>query len=334
MTNRQFLLAARPVGMPKDSDFNLVETPVPTPAANQFLVRAHYLSVDPYMRGRMNDVKSYAKPVQIGEVMTGGVVGEVIESNHPDYKTGDFAVGQFGWQEYAVSDGVGVRKVNPSLAPISTSLGVLGMPGLTAYFGLLDVCDPKPGETVLVSGAAGAVGTLVGQIAKIKGCHTVGIAGTDDKVGYLVDELGFDAAFNYKTVTDYFAKLRELCPNGIDSYFDNVGGTISDAAIRLLNVHARVSVCGQISQYNLEKPEMGPRLIGLLIVTRSKIQGFLVSDYWSRFDEGLREMAGWIREGKLKYQENIVEGFENMPRAFIGMLQGENTGKQLVRVKL
>jgi NADPH-dependent curcumin reductase CurA len=331
--NRQFLLAARPVGMPKDSDFNLVETPVPTPGANQFLVRAHYLSVDPYMRGRMNDVKSYAKPVQIGEVMTGGVVGEVIESNHQDYKVGDFVTGQFGWQEYAVSDGGGVRKVDPTLAPISTSLGVLGMPGLTAYFGLLDICDPKPGETVLVSGAAGAVGTLVGQIAKIKGCHTVGIAGTDDKVGYLVDELGFDAAFNYKTVTDYFSKLRELCPNGIDSYFDNVGGTISDAAIRLLNVHARVSVCGQISQYNLEKPEMGPRLIGLLIVTRSKIQGFLVSDYWSRFDEGLREMAGWISEGKLKYQENIVEGFENMPQAFIGMLQGENTGKQLVRVK-
>ncbi|MEK7834313.1 MAG: NADP-dependent oxidoreductase, partial [Acidobacteriota bacterium] len=301
MTNRQFLLAARPVGLPKDSDFNLVETPVPTPAANQFLVRAHYLSVDPYMRGRMNDVKSYAKPVQIGEVMTGGVVGKVVASNHPDYNAGDFAVGQFGWQEYAVSDGVGVRKVDPTLAPISTSLGVLGMPGLTAYFGLLDICDPKPGETVLVSGAAGAVGTLVGQIAKIKGCHTVGIAGTDDKVGYLTDELGFDAAFNYKTVTDYFAKLRELCPNGIDSYFDNVGGTISDAAIRLLNVHARVSVCGQISQYNLEKPEMGPRLIGLLIVTRSKIQGFLVSDYWSRFDEGLREMAGWISEGKLKY---------------------------------
>lgn len=332
--NRQFLLAARPVGMPKESDFNLVESTVPEPAANQFLVRAHYLSVDPYMRGRMNDVKSYAKPVQIGEVMTGGVVGEVVASNHPDYKAGDFAVGQFGWQEYAVTDGTGVRKVDPSLAPISTSLGVLGMPGLTAYFGLLDVCDPKPGETVLVSGAAGAVGTLVGQIAKIKGCHTVGIAGTDDKIKYLTDELGFDAAFNYKTVTDYFAKLRELCPNGIDCYFDNVGGAITDAAIRLLNVHARVSVCGQISQYNLEKPEMGPRLMGLLIVTRSKIQGFLVSDYWSRFDEGLREMAGWIREGKLKYQENIVEGFENMPRAFIGMLQGENTGKQLVRVNL
>ncbi len=333
-TNRQFLLAARPVGLPKESDFNLVESPVPLPGANQFLVKAHYLSVDPYMRGRMRDAKSYAKPVGIGEVMTGGVVGEVIESNHPDYKAGDFAAGQFGWQEYAITDGAGVRKVDPNLAPISTSLGILGMPGLTAYFGLLDVCDPKPGETVLVSGAAGAVGTLVGQIAKIKGCRAVGIAGTDDKVSYLIDELGFDAAFNYKTVTDYFAKLSELCPNGIDSYFDNVGGEITDAAIRLLNVHARVAICGQISQYNLEQPEMGPRFLNLLIVSRSKVQGLLVSDYWSRFGEGLREMAGWLNEGKLKYHENIVDGFENMPKAFIGMLQGDNTGKQLVRVKL
>lgn len=329
--NRQFVLAARPTGFPKESDFNLVESPVPSPQAGEFLVRAHYLSVDPYMRGRMNDVKSYAKPVQIGEVMTGGVVGEVVESKHDKFKTGDIVSGQFGWQEFATSDGAGVRKVDPNLAPISTALGVLGMPGLTAYFGLLDVCNPQPGETVLVSGAAGAVGALVGQIAKIKGCHTVGIAGTDDKIKYLTDELGFDAAFNYKTDTNYFAKIRELCPNGIDSYFDNVGGEITDAALRLLNVHARVSICGQISQYNVEKPEMGPRLLGLLIVTRSKVQGFLVSDYAARFGEGLQQMAEWIKDGKLKYHENIIEGFENMPRAFIGMLRGENTGKQLVK---
>ncbi|MDQ3009954.1 MAG: NADP-dependent oxidoreductase [Acidobacteriota bacterium] len=329
--NRQFILAARPTGFPKESDFNLVESPVPSPQAGEFLVRAHYLSVDPYMRGRMNDVKSYAKPVQIGEVMTGGVVGEVVESKHDKFKAGDIVTGQFGWQEFATSDGAGVRKVDPSLAPISTAVGVLGMPGLTAYFGLLDVCDPHPGETVLVSGAAGAVGALVGQIAKIKGCRAVGIAGTDDKIKYLTDELGFDAAFNYKTDTNYFAKMRELCPNGIDSYFDNVGGEITDAALRLLNVHARVSICGQISQYNVEKPELGPRLLGLLIVTRSKVQGFLVSDYAARFGEGLQQMAGWIKEGKLKYHENIIEGFENMPRAFIGMLRGENTGKQLVK---
>lgn len=329
--NRQFVLAARPAGFPKESDFNLIESQVPGPQSGEFLVRAHYLSVDPYMRGRMNDVKSYAKPVQIGEVMTGGVVGEVIESNHDRFKVGDYVTGQFGWQEFAISDGTGVRKVDPNLAPISTALGVLGMPGLTAYFGLLDVCDPKPGETVLVSGAAGAVGALVGQIAKIKGCHVVGIAGSDEKIKYLIDELGFDAAFNYKTDTDYFAKLYELCRDGIDSYFDNVGGEITDAALRLLNLHARVSICGQISQYNAEKPELGPRLLGLLIVTRSKIQGFLVSDYAARFGEGLQQMAEWVGTGKLKYHENIIEGFENMPRAFIGMLRGENTGKQLVK---
>lgn len=329
--NRQFVLASRPAGFPQESNFNLIETPIPALKEGEFLVRAHYLSLDPYMRGRMNDAKSYAAPVQIGEVMTGGAVGEVLESNHPDFKPGDFATGQFGWQEFAVTDGKGVRKVDPNLAPISTAVGVLGMPGLTAYFGLLDVCDPKPGETVLVSGAAGAVGTLVGQIAKIKGCRTIGIAGADDKVKYLTEDLGFDAAFNYKTDTNYFARLRELCPNGIDCYFDNVGGEITDAALRLLNLHARVSICGQISQYNLEKPELGPRLLGLLIVTRSKIQGFLVSDYAPRFSEGLQQMAEWIKSGKLKYHENIVEGFENMPRAFIGMLRGENTGKQLVK---
>ncbi len=329
--NRQFVLASRPTGFPEESNFNLIETPIPKLNNGEFLVRAHYLSLDPYMRGRMNDVKSYAAPVQIGEVMTGGVVGEVVESKHPDFNVGDFATGQFGWQEFVVSDGAGVRKVDSRLAPISTSLGVLGMPGLTAYFGLLDVCDPKPGETVLVSGAAGAVGTLVGQIAKIKDCRAVGIAGADDKVSFLIDELGFDAAFNYKTDTDYFAKLRQLCPKGIDCYFDNVGGEITDAALRLLNLHARVSICGQISQYNLERPEMGPRLLGLLIVTRSKVQGFLVSDYARRFSEGLQQMAEWIKTGKLKYHENIIEGFENMPRAFIGMLRGQNIGKQLVK---
>lgn len=329
--NRQFVLASRPKGFPQESNFNLVESPIPALQQGEFLVRAHYLSVDPYMRGRMNDVKSYAPPVQIGEVMTGGVTGEVVESNHDKFNVGEFVSGQFGWQEFAVSDGKGVRKVDPNLAPLSTSLGVLGMPGLTAYFGLLDVCDPKSGETVLVSGAAGAVGTLVGQIAKIKGCRAVGIAGSEDKIKYLMDELGFDAAFDYKTTTNYFAKLRELCPNGIDCYFDNVGGEITDAALRLLNLHARVSICGQISQYNLEQPELGPRMLGLLIVTRSKVQGFLVSDYAPRFGEGLQQMAEWIKAGKLKYHENIIEGFEKMPQAFIGMLRGENTGKQLVK---
>lgn len=329
--NRQFVLAARPAGLPKESDFKLIESPIPTPQENQFVAQALYLSVDPYMRGRMNDVKSYAPAVQLGEVMVGGVVSKVVASNHPNFKVGDIVTGNFGWQEYALSDGKGVRKVDPTLAPISTALGVLGMPGLTAYFGLLDICHPQAGETVVVSGAAGAVGSYVGQIAKIKGCRVVGIAGSDDKVDYLVNELGFDAAFNYKTVDNYFSKLRELCPNGIDVYFDNVGGEITDAVLRQINLKARISICGQISQYNLEKPEMGPRLLGTLIVNRAKIEGFLVSDYANRFEEGLQQMAAWIKAGKLQYRENVVEGFENMPRAFIGLLQGENTGKQLVK---
>lgn len=329
--NRQFVLAARPVGFPKESDFNLIETPLPTAEENQFVAQALYLSVDPYMRGRMNDVKSYAPAVKLGEVMVGGVVSKVTESKHPDFQVGDIITGNFGWQEYALSDGKGVRKVDPQLAPISTALGVLGMPGLTAYFGLLDICAPQAGETVVVSGAAGAVGSFVGQIAKIKGCRVVGIAGSDDKIDYLVNELGFDAAFNYKTVDNYFVKLRELCPKGIDVYFDNVGGEITDAVLRQINLKARISICGQISQYNLEKPEMGPRLLGMLIVSRAKIEGFLVSDYASRFDEGLQQMAAWIKEGKLQYRENIIEGFENMPRAFIGLLQGENIGKQVVK---
>ncbi len=329
--NRQILLAARPSGYPKDTDFKLVSADAPAPKENEFLIRALYWSVDPYMRGRMNDVKSYAAPVQLGEVMPGGAVGRVVESHHPGFRVGDFVVGQFGWQEYALSNGTGVMKFDQNLAPLSTALGVLGMPGMTAYFGLLDICHPQPDETVVVSGAAGAVGALVGQIARIKGCRVIGIAGSDDKVAHLVNDLGFDAAFNYKTDTNYYAKLKELCPNGVDVYFDNVGGAITDAVLLQMNLKARISVCGQISQYNLEKPETGPRLLGLLIVHRAKIEGFLVSDYASRFGEGIPQMAAWLKEGKLKYDESITEGFENMPAAFIGMLRGENTGKQLVK---
>jgi NADPH-dependent curcumin reductase CurA len=332
--NRQILLAARPVGFPKDSDFNLVESAVPTPGDGQMLVRSIYLSVDPYMRGRMNDVKSYAPPVQIGEVMGGGAVGKVVKSNNPRFKEGDIVQGMtFGWQDYAVSNGQGVRKIDPKLAPISTSLGVLGMPGLTAYFGLLEITNPQPGETVVVSGAAGAVGSLVGQIAKIKGCRAIGIAGADDKISYLTDELGFDGAFNYKTVSDYYAKLKELCSDGIDIYFDNVGGAITDAVFRLINTRARISICGQISQYNLEKPEMGPRIIlTMLLVRQARAEGFLVSQFVDRYPEGLRQMSQWLKEGKLKYKEDIEHGLENTPRAFMAMLNGRNLGKQLVKV--
>lgn len=331
-TNRQITLAARPVGYPKESDFKLVESPIPVPGEGELLIRALYLSVDPYMRGRMNDVKSYVPPIQIGEVMGGGVVGEVLKSNNPHFQDGDIVEGLLGWQEYAVSNGQGIRKIDPEIAPISTALGVLGMPGLTAYFGLLAICDPQPGETVVVSGAAGAVGSLVGQIAKIKGCRVIGVAGTDQKVDYLVNELGFDAAFNYKTTDNYYMKLQELCPGGIDVYFDNVGGEITDAVFMLINTKARISICGQISQYNLEKPEIGPRLLWTLIVKQARVEGFLVFQFADRYVEGIMQMAQWLKEGKLKYAEDIAEGIENAPQAFIGMLKGQNTGKQLVKI--
>ena len=330
--NRQILLAARPEGAPGPQHFRLAETPVPQPGDGQVLLKTLWLSVDPYMRGRMRDVKSYATPVAIGGVMVGGVVAKVEQSNNPNFKQDDYVEGLLGWQEYAVSDGQGLRKLDPTLAPLSTAIGVLGMPGLTAYFGLLDICDPKPGETVFVSGAAGAVGSLVGQIAKIKGCKAVGSAGSDSKIEYLINELGFDAAFNYKTVKDYREKLQELCPAGIDVYFDNVGGALTDAVFTLINPGARVSICGQISQYNLEKLEMGPRMLWTLIVKRARVEGFLVTQFADRFDQGLREMARWIKEGKLKYKEEFDHGIENAPRAFIGMLKGQNTGKQLVKV--
>jgi NADPH-dependent curcumin reductase CurA len=330
--NKQVTLAARPVGYPKDSDFKLVEFPLPIPGRGEILVRALYLSVDPYMRGRMSSGKSYAPSVELGGVMVGGVVGQVVESNHPQFAPGEIVQGDFGWQQYAVSGGKGVRKVDPKLAPISTALGILGMPGLTAYFGLLEIGKPQPGETVVVSGAAGAVGSLVGQIAKIIGCHVVGIAGTDDKVRYVVEDLVFDNAFNYRSTANYYRKLIEHCPNGIDVYFDNVGGAVTDAAVRLINVRARLVICGQISQYNLERLEMGPRWLWALIVKQAKAEGFLVFQFSERFDQGLRQMAQWLQEGKLKYRENVVEGIENAPRAFIGMLKGENIGKQLVKV--
>jgi len=330
--NRQITLASRPVGFPKVSDFHLVYSPLPSPAAGEVLVRSVFLSLDPYMRGRMSDAESYARPVAIGEVMPGGAVAVVLESAHPEFRSGDAVEGMLGWQEYAVAQGRELRKIDPTLAPISTALGVLGMPGLTAFFGLLYICDPQPGETVVVSGAAGAVGGLVGQIAKIKGCRIVGVAGSDAKISWLLNDLGFDAALNYKTAEDFDGALEKLCPDGIDVYFDNVGGAISDAVMRLVNVKARISVCGQISQYNLEKPEVGPRWLGQLIVKQAKVQGFLVSGYAERFPDGLEQLATWLKQGKLKYREDVAQGIEAAPQAFIGMLQGKNQGKQLVRL--
>ncbi len=331
--NRQITLAARPVGYPKTSDFNLVETAMPTPGEGQVLVKSLYLSVDPYMRGRINQAKSYAANVQIGEVMVGGVIAEVAASKHADFEVGDIVNAHIGWQEYGVAGGDELRKIDPGLAPISTGAGILGMPGLTAYFGLLEVGKLQEGETVFVSGAAGAVGSVVGQIAKIKGCRVIGTAGTDEKVAYILDELGFDAAFNYKNVGDYTAKLAELCPDGIDVYFDNVGGRITDAVFPNLRIKGRVVICGQISQYNLENPEVGPRFLWNLITKRARIEGFLVFEFAEQHAEALVQMGEWVQQGKLKYRETIAEGgIAAAPAAFISMLKGGNIGKQLVKI--
>jgi NADPH-dependent curcumin reductase CurA len=330
--NRRVLLASRPVGLPKTSDFQLEYGPIPSPAAGEVLVRSVYLSLDPYMRGRMSDRESYAPSVGIGEVMVGGAVGVVVASGAPEVGPGDVVVGMLGWQEYAVTRGSELRKLEPRPDPITTALGVLGMPGLTAFFGLLDVCAPKPNEVVVVSGAAGAVGMLVGQIAKLRKCRVVGVAGSDEKVAWLVGELGFDAAINYKTVSSLDEKLEELCPDGVDVYFDNVGGTTTDAVIRRIRTGARISVCGQISQYNLEAPESGPRWLGQLVVRQAKVQGFLVSAYAPRFPGARRQLGRWLKRGDLKYREDIAQGLESAPQAFIGMLEGRNLGKQLVQV--
>ncbi len=331
--NRQITLAERPVGYPKETDFKLIETPIPQPENGQVLLKTLYLSVDPYMRGRMNASRSYAANVEHNEVMVGGVIAEVIESKHPNFEVGDIVNANIGWQEYGVSGGDGLRKIDPSIAPISTGIGILGMPGLTAYFGLLEVGKLQQGETVFVSGAAGAVGSVVGQIAKIKGCRVVGSAGTNEKISYIVDELGFDAAFNYKDVSNYHAKLSELCPDGIDVYFDNVGGQITDAVFPNLRVKGRVVICGQISQYNLESPETGPRFLWHLITQRARIEGFLVFEFTDRYEVALKEMSEWIQQGKLKYRETIADGgIEQAPTAFISMLKGGNIGKQLVKI--
>ena len=332
MKNRQIILVTRPEGLPKAADFRLIESEMRAPDEGQFLVRTEFLSVDPYMRGRIGDQESYAEPVALGDVMVGGTVGTVLESRHPDYHAGDVVVGYWGWQEYTISDGHDIQRFDTSLAPMSTALGVLGMPGMTAYFGLLDIGQPEPGETVFVSGAAGAVGSMVGQIAKIKGCIVAGSAGSQAKVQHLLTDLGFDAAFSYKDVTDYTTWLREMCPQGIDVYYDNVGGPLTDAVFTHINQRARIVVCGQIDQYNATRPARGPRLLWHLIVKRARAEGFLVFDFAHRYREAQEQIAQWLGAGKVQYQETIVDGLENAPGAFIGLFRGENLGKQLVRV--
>lgn len=333
--NRQITLASRPLGFPEVSDFRLGYAPLPSPAAGEVLVRAIYLSLDPELRERMSGVNGAgpdARLLGIGDVMTGGAVAFVVESSDPAFRAGDTVEGTLGWQEFTVVQGRELRKLDPGLAPISTALGVLGLPGLTAFFGLLDIADPQPGETVVVSGAAGAVGMLVGQIAKIKGCRVVGVARSDAATSWLLDELGFDAAFNCTSEEDCCSALEVLCPAGIDVYFDNEGGDVTDAVIRLINPRARISVCGQHSQSNLEEPGTGPRWLGRLIVKQAKVQGFLVAGFAERFPEALDQLATWLKQGKLKYREDVAHGIEAAPQAFIGMLRGEGRGQQLVRI--
>jgi NADPH-dependent curcumin reductase CurA len=330
MQHKEIRLASRPSGMPTLDNFEIVDTVVPEPKDGEVLVRMLYISVDPYLRGRMREGRSYVAPFEVGQVIESGGIGKVVESRSPAFQTGEIVTGMFGWRLYNTANARGLVKV-PAGAPITTALGVLGMPGLTAYFGLLDIGEPKEGETVVVSGAAGAVGMAVCQIAKIKGCRVAGIAGSDEKNRYLKEELGVDATINYKQ-GDLRRAMKEACPNGIDVYFDNVGGEVSDAILPLLNQGARIVLCGQISIYNLAQPDLGLRPQPYLLVNSALMKGFIITSYASRFSEGIKQMAQWFSEGKLKYCESVVEGFENTPRAFIGLFHGENLGKQIVKI--
>ncbi len=333
--NRQVLLAARPVGEPKTSDFNLVKTDIPVPGDGDVLCRTIYLSLDPYMRGRMNATKSYADPVEIGSVMEGGTVSRVISSKNESFDEGDIVVARTGWQDYAAIPGAQLRKVDPTLAPISTAVGVLGMPGMTAYTGLLNIGKPQPGETVVVAAASGAVGAIVGQIAKIKGCKAVGLAGSPEKCDYVTNELGFDACVNHRDA-DLAEQLSQACSDGIDVYFENVGGVVWEAVLPLFNMRARVPVCGLISHYNATglpgAPNRVPELMFKVLTHRLTLRGFIVRDYDNQQEEFLSNTANWLKDGKIRYREDFVDGLEKAPEALIGLLKGNNFGKLIVQV--
>jgi NADPH-dependent curcumin reductase len=328
--NRQIRLKSRPTGEPTTANFEAVDGPMPEATAGDVLRRTIYLSLDPYMRGRMSDGPSYASPVNVGGVMVGHTVSQVVESQNPDFTAGDFVTGYDGWQAYGLSNGKELRKLDPKAVPISTAIGVLGMPGMTAFVGLMDIGQPKPGETVVVSAASGAVGAVVGQLAKIKGCRAVGIVGSAEKCRYVVDELGFDACVNYKT-DDLVPALKAACPNGVDVYFENVGGAVFAAILRLINKGARIPLCGLISEYNATGNPAGPNLRPLL-VQRAAIKGFIVSDHPDRAPAFAQEVAPLVMTGRIKFREDIVDGLDNAPSAFIGLLAGKNFGKLLVRV--
>ena len=331
MKNTRILLASRPVGLPKRDDWQIETTDIDQPGEGKFLAEVLYISLDPAMRGWIREGKSYIEPVGIGEVMRAGGAGRVIESNHPKFAVDDYIVGSSGVQQYWLSDGKDVRKVNPDLAPLPKYLGVLGMPGMTAYFGILEVGAIQEGETVLVSGAAGAVGALVGQIAKIRGCCVIGIAGGEEKCRYITEELGFDAAIDYKTESLYPA-IKNHCPDGIDVYFDNVGGETLDAALAFLRLNARVVVCGAISQYNNTTPIQGPQNYLSLLANRARMEGFIVFDFAADYSKAVQDMSQWIGEGQLQAREHIVEGLETFPETLLMLFDGRNQGKLIIKV--
>jgi NADPH-dependent curcumin reductase CurA len=328
--NTQVLLASRPTGWVEESNFKIVEADVPKPGPGEVLVKNLWLSLDPYMRGRMNAVKTYKKYVENGEVLTGGTVGQVVESNSPNFKAGDYLVGSLGWQLFAISIGEGLAVVDPKLVPLSAYLGVCGMPGGTAWIGLLEHCAPKAGETVLVSAATGAVGGVVGQLAKLQGCRAVGIAGGAKKCEFAVKELGFDACVDYKA-GNLQDDLKAACPNGVDNYFENVGGEVMDAALRVLNPFSRMALCGLIAEYNATEP-YGVTMMRSLLVNRVYLQGFIVFDRVDLYQRAIPQLAKWVSQGKIKYHETIADGLQNAPKAFIGLLKGQNLGKQLVKL--
>ena len=330
--NKAIILKSRPKGTPQLSDFKTIETEMPKVQQGEVLLKTRFVSVDPYLRGRMSGAESYVPPFELDKPISSGIVAEVVESKNENLKKGDFVSGQIEWKQYQVSTGKGLQKLDPSIQPLSAYLGIIGMTGMTAYTGLTQIGKPKTGETIVVSGAAGAVGSVVGQIGKILGCRVVGIAGSDEKVQMFKSEFAFDEAINYNTTKDMNKAIAKAAPNGVDIYYDNVGGTISDAVHRNINQFARVVVCGAISLYNATELPMGPRVEGLLIKKSALMQGFIVSDFSDKFAEGTQQLGQWLKEGKLQYEETVVEGFESIPQAFIDLFSGKNKGKMIVKI--
>jgi NADPH-dependent curcumin reductase CurA len=330
--NKVILLNKRPYGKSELSDFKIIIEEVPTPKDGEILLKTLFVSVDPYLRGRMNDSKSYAPPFELNKPMQSGIIAEVTESKHADFKKGDFVSGMLGWKEHQTSNGQYLQKVDGSDAKLSSYLGILGMTGLTAYLGLTEIGMPKKGETIVVSGAGGAVGTVVGQIGKILGCNVVGITGSDEKVALLKSMFKFDHAINYKTTTDIKEAVKSACPEGVDIYFDNVGGEISDAVLANINKYARLPVCGAISLYNETKVPLGPRLQSTLLTKSATMRGFIIGDFSEKFPTALKQLTSWLKDDKITYSETIVEGFDNIPKAFLDLFEGKNQGKMIVKI--